>query len=301
MELLLISFALLWFIRRAVEDGWAASQGRESPRIARRRAQHELAQRHRADTGAPTIGQAVTGRIAQRIAEPRERGALRRFVAELWEDSWVDASDWHRARRARRDRQEQGDPDVEETVLDSRPCSGGCGRWVAGELDLCSACVESRYTWHYDDPDPDLDEDPDPIPDEPPAPPQADTRQHDPVPPPAPAPLRKEAQPVTTPTTIDGDTISPLDNLAFATGCLNLNAAIAVELDTIIGNLNGAGVGPALIQAVADVKAAADQFGVAADRARAAYAQHVATQADIVGDTELRDTVAGTYLDAAHA
>ncbi len=291
----LIVLAAAYFIRRSAEDGWAAVNGRTSPRIERRRAQHELAQKQRADLGRPTIGQAVTGRIAERIAEPRERGAFRRFVAELWEDSWVDAADWHRKRRARRT-----NPDGPTRAMASRLCAGECGRWVTSPWTHCVACEQDTTDddpadWWADADEVGMSDDDyldAEVIDEP-------TEPIDPEPIPAPEPTRKD-----TPVphqTINGDTVSPLENLAFATGCMDLDAAIRTELDTMLNNLSAAGVGPALIGAVADVKAASERFGSGAMGARTEYAEHVAVQAEIAGDAELRDTVRGTYLDIAHA
>lgn len=294
----LFCLATAWLVRHLVEDGWAGAQGRESPRVGRRRAQHELAQKHRADTGVPTVGQAVTGRVAARIAEPRERGAFRRFLAELWQDAWVDAADQHRARRARRTQ-----PAEPTRAMASRLCAGGCGRWVSGEWTHCTACDHGTQT-DDDEPADWWGEDPPPAPDD-----LSDITDDDyldadlinePAPNPAPEPPRKDT-PMTAPTTINGDTVSPLENLGFATACLTLNAAILTELDTMANNLAAAGVGDSLIRTVRDVASAADQFATGAGGARSEYAAHVAVQADIAGDTELRNTVRGTYLDTANA
>lgn len=288
----IIVLAALYVIVNAVIDAWAVLRGQDSPRMARRRAQHLLAQDYQRDTGKPTIWRAICGRVAERIAAPRGPGAFRRFSGEVWHDSWVDAADWHRARRARR-----AQAPAPTQAVTWRLCKGECGRFVAQPWTHCSGCERARasrspeptdYQENIEDADV-VDADTQPIPVVPPQPPG---------PTPTPEPHRKDTPPVST-TTINGDTVSPLENLGFATGCMDLNTAIGVELDTIGNNLRGAGVGPGLVQTVADVKAAAEQFGGGAEGARDAYAIHVHHQAEIAGDVELRDTVANTYLDTA--
>ncbi|WP_219414159.1 hypothetical protein [Pseudonocardia nigra] len=492
--------ATAWFIRRAVEDGYAAVRGRTSPRIARRQAAYELAQQQAAATGTPTIGQAATGRLANRIANPRPPGPFRRYLSGLWEDSWNDAEERREERRRRRaeQRREQAERDAEQRreqaereaagrpdpddALRTRKCRG-CDVLVVEPLEWCAGCqsAERRVNEPQPEPDPrrctkcrhlvadvgpldevgecpdcqadtrddlanqerlaDLDDEqvdrlnepaswrettggaqrdggdhhedqdgdayyrrweqphprvdgtlrttvtswaqdngrrrwivtetewqwvgsnddvlfedtdvsdssedgpsgqPWPTPDdvrrtvndaspadanetplldvldatlcpggcgtwvvggmcptceERRALPSAETPEPDP----APETTRKDTPPMSTPAEINGDVSSPLDALAFATSCLDLNAAIMNELDAMANNLEGEGVGAACIQIVRDAWAAGDQFGTAAAGARDEYARHVATQAEIAGDTELRDTVAGTYLDAARA
>lgn len=521
--------ATAWFIRRAVEDGWASINGRESPRIAQRRAKQELAQQ-----GGRTIGQAVSGRIADRIAEPREAGPLRRYLADLWEDSWEDARVRHEDRRRRRAEREQQELDVvdapdddevrtypcrgagcdvlvvepakwcddclaqmrndqarraepkPEHVLRTRPCRGKCGVLIVEPQEWCTVCA-ARWTSSTPPPTQPQPE-PKPAAKQQPSqsPPQPDGRRDripglcrvclahpvatdisgrcekcargnfghkhycatgcgrpvneqgqtcptcaqdaaenkryycagtghvcnqrvhehgqlcpdcalrradihaaasssartearlaadaekkrraheygqrlvreweernakakaagqmpycagvttaglcrervhesgqlcpycarsdadrygstaqthqtpEPAPAPAPDTTRKDTQPVTT-TEIDGDVTGPQDALAFADSCLALNNAVINELDVMAANLEGEGVGDDVVRIVRDAQAAADQFASAAGGARDEYARHVATQAEIASNPELRDTVKDTYLDTARA
>lgn len=347
LTLTLICLAAGWLIRNTVEDVWAGIRGHESPRIARRRARLQLADA----TGAPTIGQAVSGRLATRIANPPERRAFstfRGFLDELIADAWDDARTKHadrRRERIERDDDTRPDPD---NALKTRQCRGrgcdvlvvkprewcdtcqdaatqrpgqpmcrSCGQRPVDYPDRsCAVCAPARCTrcHHPGDTFDDLGECPDcqidtredlanqeRLDDE-----QVETLNDDhqsdaPEPDPAPDTTRKDTSPMSNPTEIDGDVTSPLEALAFATTCHDLNAAVANELDAMANNLTGEGVGHDCVQIVNDAWAAAEQFGVAALGARDEYARHVATQADIAGDTELRDTVRDTYLDASRA
>jgi hypothetical protein len=564
--------ATAWVIRNLAEDGYAAVRGRTSPRIARRQAAYELAQKHAATTGTPTVGQAVTGRIADRIANPRPPGPFRRYLSGLWEDSWEDAQERHEQRRERRaeqrrkqeERREQEEREQEEREASGRPdpddalrtrqCRGpGCDVLVVEPLEWCAGCRAAA--WRADEPEPDprrrctkcrrlaldagpldevgecpdcqadtrddfadqerladLDDEqvdrlnnrppgtcrvclasivatdisgrcescargnfghahyctagcgqpvatagvqcagcekgrarpasetPEPQPDSvqdvsawdpanpgpcvtpdcgkaaecaaglcydcdhgvrwmcqrcghrrqaahdpnrlcwmcrhelvtgAPLPPvsqpkpaerlilgqwarERDEREaaglpvydcsgpgypgsgyclkqvhqrgqmcpdcalsevdHGPAgettptrntdddsePTSAPGTTRKDI-PVSSPAEINGDVASPLTALAFATNCLDLNTAIMNELDAMANNLECEGVGPACVQIVRDAWAAGEQFATAAANAVNEYARHVATQAEIAGDAELRDTVRGTYLDGSGA
>lgn len=115
MEPVIFSLLLAWaLVRYGVTDLVATARGTESPRYRERR--ERMALRHertmaRIQTG-PTIGQAVAGRIARRIAEtkpPRDRsqqGAFRRFLRQWWEDSWNHATE---ARHSHYDRKRAGE------------------------------------------------------------------------------------------------------------------------------------------------------------------------------------------------
>lgn len=98
-------------VRYGVTDLVATVRGTESPRHRERQRRLELAhQREMARLQArqgPTIGEAVAGRIASRIAEPkppRDRSGqrpARAYFGRLWEDSWNDAVDRHERRHER--------------------------------------------------------------------------------------------------------------------------------------------------------------------------------------------------------
>lgn len=360
------------FLRYMAEEGWAAVNGRPSPRLARRRDRHEIAEKQRADLGRPTIGQALTGwlvailgRIAGRIVDPPPPGPLRRLVAEVWEDSWVDVTDWHRAKRERRRRREEQGPDVETVVLDRHECA--CGRTIYGELERCAACQLAHDRQEQAAPPADhcqmcehtgiiavadcacpnvpggcacavywarmnrpphdvVDAEPAPEPVRPteciycgvnpvvfpelhcddcvrprPAPDPESTEptdQPDPEPTPAPVPDRKD--PTVAPT-INGDTVSPLENLGWADASRAMNADIGQRLGTIADNLAGAGCGHDFVQVVHDIRQAAERFDAATAEAQEVYARHVHHQAELAGDPDLARTVDGTYLSSATA
>jgi hypothetical protein len=480
----LFCLATAWFLRAAVEDGIAGVRGQESPRIARARARQQITRDRMAMTGGRTIGRAVAGRVADRIANPpKEIGPFRQYLGGLWGDAWEDAATRHEARRQRRaeraerEREEQtereaaGRPDPDgasrtrkcrgcrrvlvvepnelctlceaaERVSDyptapvhwcvggcGRPvpdpggdpsggwcrdcrfyygpqCGAGCGKKVSTSGQLCETCERSTASVHWcncgrhqvESPGqvcPSCEErgglpvsetpEPGPAPDlttqegkpmpnhlperQPYEPPERryvawfkdahgnpwDYRRlfyargwdaankiaedlcrrtakyahvmeiavadPDPNPPgrvlippddaldglppktseptPAPGTTREDTPPVTT--SIDGDVTSPLTALGFADGCIDFNRADMGEADAMANNLTGEGVGPEFVGIVRDAWAAGDQFDAAASGARDEYARHVATQAEIAGNTDLRDTVQGTYLDTSNA
>lgn len=173
-------------------------------------------------------------------------------------------------------------------------CANGCGRAVPNRADWCPACLIDLVPPTDVRPDDGPDPDDDTPGDDQPAP-------ETPEPDPAPDTTRKDTPPVTNPTEIDGDVRDPLTSLAYATGCLDTNTRLMNELDAMANNLAGEGVGGEVVQIVRDAWNAAEQFGLAALGARDEFARHVAVQAGIAGNTELRDTVRDTYLDTARA
>lgn len=102
MEPFVFALLMAWaLVRYGVTDLVATVNGTESPRYRER--QQRLTQQHertiaRLQTG-PTVGQAVAGRLAQRIAHPKpptdrsEHHPLRRFLSQWWEDSWNHATE----------------------------------------------------------------------------------------------------------------------------------------------------------------------------------------------------------------
>lgn len=101
MEPFLFSLVMAWaLVCYAATDLVATVKGTESPRYRER--QQRLAQQHERKMArmrsGPTIGQAVAGRIANRIAEPRPprdrsgQRPFRRFLAQWWDDSWNHAT-----------------------------------------------------------------------------------------------------------------------------------------------------------------------------------------------------------------
>lgn len=115
MEPFMFSLIMAWaLVRYGVTDLVATVRGTESPRYRER--QQRLVQQHERRMArlraGPTIGQAVTGRIARRIAEPRPprdrtgQRPFRRFVGEWWEDSWNHATE---SRHRHRDRKQADD------------------------------------------------------------------------------------------------------------------------------------------------------------------------------------------------
>lgn len=109
MEIVLLCLFASWALMRyGVTDAIAAAKGTESPRVGERRQRAAHAhERAMARTG-PTVGEAIAGRIAHRIANskqkdgtPRERGPARQFAAELWGDSWAWAAEKRRTQQER--------------------------------------------------------------------------------------------------------------------------------------------------------------------------------------------------------
>lgn len=117
LEALLFAMLLATGVMRyGVSDLVATAKGTESPRHKER--QQRLAQQH-AETMAriqqrqgPTVGEAVAGRIASRISQPKQpkdrsgQRPARQYFGRLWEDSWNDAVDRHQRRH---DRAKAGD------------------------------------------------------------------------------------------------------------------------------------------------------------------------------------------------
>ena len=112
MEVLLFSIVLAWgLVRYSVTDLVATAKGTQSPRYRERkqRLKQEHERRMARMQAGPTLGQAVAGRIAQRIATPKQpqehtgSGPARRFFSQVWEQSWNNATDRvhnHRDRKA---------------------------------------------------------------------------------------------------------------------------------------------------------------------------------------------------------
>lgn len=316
---LVFAMAAGWFVRNAVEDGLATWRGRESPRIARRRARHDLdLARQRAGDG-PTIGQAVTGRVAHRIANPPDRHPALEYLALRWADAWDEATERHNDRvrrraieRARAADAERDDPagprdrtdyadihDAEEVDQpppdddrDGQPdeSTGRPHRWACQKCGapadglLCDDCLglnRPRPEPEPDDRPGDTSQTPGPLPDQEPV-----TTRKDP--------------PVSTPNTINGDVGSPTEALAFCAGALDLNTAVVYELATATDNLRGEGVGEDFLAILEQARDAVGGCSFAVDGARTLYADHVAAQADLLSDPDLRDTVTG-YLSADRA
>ena len=311
MDPLLATLILFWLVRRAIEDGWAGIHGRTSPRIERRRAQHELEQKRRADLGRPTLGQAVAGRVVQRIAEPRERGAARRYFAELWDDAWVDAATSHREKRKKRARKAE----QQAEVIDVQLCPECRLRWVTPPWTHCIGCERDQAERQSPPAAPADDEAP--IPDEP-IEAQGDVVDLGPdtepiymgqpvddiparpEPTPVPETDRKDT-PMTTPSTINGDTVSPLENLGYADACREFNQQVVIKLDTLANNLAGVGFGAEYVQIIRDAHAGGQAFDTSTVQAQTEYAEHVRVQAELLGDIDLRDTLDDTYLAARGA
>lgn len=136
MEPFLFSLLVAWaLVRYGVTDLMATAKGTESPRYRERR--QRLTQQHerrmaRLETG-PTIGQAVAGRIATRIAHPkppRDRSGqrpFRRFLGEWWEDAWNHATE---SRHRHHERKLVGDlPRQRASRFAKRVCRRGYERW----------------------------------------------------------------------------------------------------------------------------------------------------------------------------
>lgn len=112
MEMLFLAMLVATAVTRyGVTDLVATVKGTESPRHRERaqRAQlaHEREMTRLRNRHGPTIGEAVAGRIAHRIAEPkppRDRSGqrpARAYFGRLWEDSWNDAVHRHDRRHER--------------------------------------------------------------------------------------------------------------------------------------------------------------------------------------------------------
>lgn len=112
MELIAFCLLVSWaLVRYAATDMAAVVTGNTPPRhaerMARMRLDHEEYMARLRHRRHPTIGEAVAGRIASRIATPKPprdrsgQGPARRFFAELWEDAWNDACE-RRAEHHRR-------------------------------------------------------------------------------------------------------------------------------------------------------------------------------------------------------
>lgn len=131
MEPFIFSLVMAWaLVRYGVTDLVATTRGTESPRHRERR--QRLTQQHERRMArmshGPTIGQAVAGRIARRIAEPRpprDRSGerpFRRFLGEWWDDSWNHATE---ARHRHYDRKQSGDLPRQRAA---RAVRDACGR-----------------------------------------------------------------------------------------------------------------------------------------------------------------------------
>ncbi|RTL64025.1 MAG: hypothetical protein EKK42_26550 [Pseudonocardiaceae bacterium] len=110
MELLILSMLFAWgMVRYGATEFMAARSGTEAPRISERRQRaahaHEMAMAKLSRRSTPTIAEAIGGRIADRIANPRG-GPARKAAAEWWSDSWGYAVE---RRRRRHERAEAGE------------------------------------------------------------------------------------------------------------------------------------------------------------------------------------------------
>lgn len=165
---LVVVVAIGWLIRNAAEDSWAAIRGGESPRIARRRARQQITVQQAAATGRPTVGQAVAGRVATRIADRPEHGLLRplrEYLGERWADALSDSLDAHRRRREERVERDST-TGTEAPVLVARLCEGGCGRLVTYD-GPCRVCARTSPPAA---PEPEPEPEPDPAPEPQPEP-----------------------------------------------------------------------------------------------------------------------------------
>lgn len=101
MDPFLFSLVVAWFIARGgVEDTLYAARGKPSPRAAYR-AKY-------GPSGPARVGQALGDRLADRIANPRGPGPVRRYFGDLWADSLTSAGEHRRQARARREARKAG-------------------------------------------------------------------------------------------------------------------------------------------------------------------------------------------------
>lgn len=297
MEIVLLVWVLvlatLWLVRLLTEELVAAVRGQPSPRIARRRAREELA----LDFGVPTVGQALSMRLARRIENPPDRKWLRRMrglLAELAEDALAEARVRHHRNRqaagARRRARQAGwkvrtggptsrrtppPPEEDDTVMDTRPCRDCRTALVVPPDETCEAC--ERATAPPPPPDPDQT---------PPEPTENDTAPPD----------RKAPAMASATHQIDADLRDPRHALAFATSCRGFNDALVGEFDILAAQVRRQGVGAGPLGEIRVLEDAARNYSTSNGRSVEVYAAHVVVQADLAGDEDLRDTARG-YLD----
>ncbi len=303
MEILLLVWILvlatMWLARILAEELWWAVRGRagDPPRVARRRARERVAR----EAGTPTVGQAVSSRLAKRIVNPpRRRWAveLRALVAELTADAVAEARVRHhvnRQARARRHAQSRGwrvrtggptrpapprpepdPPPFDDTVTDTRPCSECRTALVVPPDEVCERCEHAA------------------------APPPEPAPAHDP--PPAPTgdeePAHRKAPPMAQSVThtIAADVHNPCVALQFSTDCRDFAHAVGGQFDLFGAAQRRLRIGDARIGAGNVLRDEIRGYESETEQSIEAYAKHERIKAQIESDPDLVETIDDTYL-----
>lgn len=150
-----------YLVSYGVTDAISAWKGTESPRDRDRKARQERA-RSRLTSGGngapsgPTIGQAMSSRIAGRIANPppkKPRGPLRTFMSDLWgdvvdeaalrtEDKMRDRRDRYEAQRRTQDDPVVAVPDPDLDIVDAEVVDEHDDQPVSIVHMACFACAK---------------------------------------------------------------------------------------------------------------------------------------------------------------
>lgn len=285
MDPVVWSLVIAWiFIRYVVGDLIEACTGRPSPRTTQRQARQQ-AQKDRAAAGlGPTLGEAVSGRLANRILNPppkkphKPRGPAGQFMADWWADTCDEARERTRRARQRRLQGRNNDPT-------QRP--------QHDPHDIVDAEI-------VDPPIPGTD-----TPRQPngssPAPP---TPLHRPDQPASPAPDSPredspgEGDPMSQP---NGETVDPTSALDFVGTCRAITENMLAQIEQSIATLTEKGVKGDPIEALENMR---ENFNLAlgsAARAIDIFEGHKTKQDELASDDTLADTQKDGYLDGAAA
>lgn len=297
MEMLVFSLICAWVSMRYIGgDAIAAVRGTESPRIRDRRAREQLAC-DRATAGlGPSVGQAITGRIADRIAHPpekRPRGPAREALAAWWQDVWAEADRRRRERlevqrrRAttppeRRPSPPPPPPDVETDVIDVIDAE------IVDDEPVDTGPTDEDYTGPTEPVS--LDKDP-PAPTDPPATEDPVATVH---------PIRGDLT-MTTTSDLSGETLDPVAASAFVAGCSRVASDLVASIDQSLASLRERGVAGKPIEHLVQMQ---ESFTIAAGHASDAdvfFQDHIGKQQDLAADETLAGTVEDTYLGAGNA
>lgn len=307
MEPVTFSLVMAWLLLRyGVGDAVAAWRGSESPRTVDRAARQNIDRERRAAGLGPTVGQAVRGRLAQRIANPpprpdREPGPFRTWLAEWWDDAWAGATERRIARRQARhaeqlrreqeaERRRRGEDEL-WTRRQRRDPDPDLEREPADDPDVIDAEVVDTDD---EPPAPEPDPAPEPIdmtkPDQPDQP-----EQHDQPDQPDTAPKESSVPNID----MNGETIDPTSASAFATNCKAVADQLLVAIEQSIALLTERGVAGAPLEHFEQMRESFTIASQAAEAANGYFEGHINTQDQIGSDDTIAGTVEGTYLDKA--
>jgi hypothetical protein len=280
MDPVVWSLVIAWiFIRYVVGDLIEACTGRPSPRTTQRQARQQ-AQKDRAAAGlGPTLGEAVSGRLANRILNPppkkphKPRGPAGQFMADWWADTCDEARE--RTRRARQRRlQRRNDDPTQRPQHDPD--------------DIVDAEI-------VDPPIPGTDTPPQPN-DSSTAPP---TPLHRPDQPTSPAPdSPREGDPMSQP---NGETVDPTSALAFTGTCKSILEQMLQQAELSIATLTEKGVAGAPIEKLEHMRENLSLALGSAQEAERYFEEHKTKQDELGSDDTLAGTQKDGYLDGAAA